>query len=123
MYSVGVFYAWDWLALIGVAIAYLVCPKRFLEEKQEYVKLFLFFLSGYFFLFWIITNILRNSSATQHLFGLCFTLALFVFHWLYPFKKTKKNQHLSFFLFWIGLYCFGLRGLIVVLHTLSGNNM
>jgi hypothetical protein len=38
--------------------------------------------------------------------------ALFVFHLLYPFKEVKRNQHLSFFLFFaslldacIGLYC------------------
>jgi hypothetical protein len=123
MYTVGVFHAWDWLAIIGITIAYLLCPKRFIEEKQEYVKLFLFFLSGYFFFFLIVSNLLKNREFTHYLFGICFLLALFIFHWLYPFKKTKKNRHLSFFLFWIGLYCFGLKGIIIILHTLFGNNM
>jgi hypothetical protein len=123
MYTVGVFYAWDWLAIIGITIAYLLCPKRFIEEKPEYVKLFLFFLSGYFFLFLIISNLLNNREFTHHLLKVCSMPALFVFHWLYPFKKTRKNQHLGFFLFWAALYGVGLTGVIIILHALFGNTM
>jgi hypothetical protein len=123
MYSVGVFYAWDWFVLIVITIAYLICPKRFIEEKKEYVKFLLLFLSGYFFLFLIVTNLIKNSGFVHHLFGICLPLILLIGHCLYPFKKTKRNQHVSFFLFWIAIYTFGLRGIIMILHALLGNNM
>lgn len=123
MYTVGVFYAWDWLALTGITIAYLLCPKRFIGEGLEYVKFFLYFLSGYFLLFLVIANLSKNEDFTHYLFGICFGLALFGSHCLYPFRKVKRSKHLSFFLFWIGVYFFGLRGVIVILHVLFGNSM
>jgi hypothetical protein len=123
MKTVGVFYAWDWLALIGITIVYLLCPRRFIEKKLEYVKFFLFFLCGYFFLFLIVANIVQSRQFTHYLFGVCFALALWFCHLLYPFKETKRNKHLSFFLFMIGFFCFGLQVLIVILHALFGGNM
>lgn len=119
MYSVGVFYAWDWLFLLCVMVAYLLCPKKIIEKKNEYVKFFLFFLSGYFFLFFILNNLIQNKEITHQLFGVLSPLALFVFHLLYPFKEVKRNQHLSFFLFWIALFCVGLGGLIILLHGMA----
>jgi hypothetical protein len=123
MNTVGVFFAWDWLALTVMAIVYFLCPKRFIEEKLDYVKFFLLFLCGYFFLFLIVINVLRDRDTTHSLFGACLAPALWVCHCLYPFKKTKRNQHVSFFLFWAGLYSFGLGGLIIILFALFGNTM
>jgi hypothetical protein len=80
-------------------------------------------LSVYFFLFLIISNWINNRTFVHYLFRICFPLALFAGHQMYPFRKTKRNQHVSFFLFWIGIYCFGLQGIIIILHALFGNNM
>lgn len=109
--------------MAGITVAYLLCPKRFIGKRLEYVKFFLYFLSGYFLLFLAIANLVENRDFTHHLFGICFGLALFVCHCLYPFREVKRSKHLSFFLFWIGLYFFGLRGIIIILHTLFGNSM
>jgi hypothetical protein len=126
MYTVGVFYAWDWLALIVIAVAYFLCPKRFLEEKKEYIKFFLLFFSAYFFLFLIIRNLPLggfNRNGIHWLFWIFLTPIMFVAHWLYPFRKTKRSKHLSFFLFFLAFFIVGIQVAAFVLHTLFGNNM
>lgn len=119
MYSVGVFYAGDFLAIIFVTVSYYLCPKRFIEKKNEYVKFFLTFFSLFFLLFLLITNIICNSEFTHLLFKISLAPVLLISHLLYPFKEVKRNQHLNFFLFFISLYSIGLYGSIILVHSLS----
>jgi hypothetical protein len=116
---VGVFYAWDFLIVAVCAIVYLFCPPKIIAEKKEYVKFFLLFFSVYFFLFIVIINILKDREATHMLFKVCVVPALFISHLFYPFKTEKKNQHLSFFLFFFSLCIIGLGALIMVAFGFS----
>ena len=68
MYSVGVFLAFDFLLFILMDIAYRLCPPKIIEKKQEYVLFSLDFLSLYFTLFIVITNIVKDHSFTHFLF-------------------------------------------------------
>ncbi len=119
MYSVGVFYAWDFIAIIIVTVAYFLSPDRVVTKKNEYVKFFLSFFSAFFVLFIILTNIIANNEITHLLFWVSLSPLLFLVHILYPFKEVKRNQHLSFFLFFISLYMIGLYGLTIVAHAFS----
>jgi membrane-bound metal-dependent hydrolase YbcI (DUF457 family) len=104
MNSVGVFIAWDFLFVLLITVAYYYSPKRFIEKKNDYVKFSLSFLSVYFLLFIVLTNIINDRGITHTIFGIAFVPALYVYHLLFPFKTVKRNQHLNFFLFFIALY-------------------
>lgn len=119
MYSVGVFYAWDFVAVVMVTIAYFLCPSKIIEKKNEYVKFFLSFFSIIFLVFIILTNIICNEEITHLLFKMSIAPLLLIANLLYPFKTVKRNQHLNFFLFFISLYSIGLYGLIIVAHLFS----
>jgi len=119
MYSVGVFYAWDFLFIMVMAMAYFLCPKTFIEKKLEYIKFGLTFLSIFFLLFIIITNVLCSDGMTHMLFWISILPALFLFHLVYPFKEVKRNQHLNFFLFFSSLYVVGVNALIILAFSLS----
>lgn len=114
MYSVGVFYAWDFLFIVIITLAYFLCPRNFIEKKLEYIKFGLTFLSIFFLLFIIITNILCNAQMTHTLFGVSVVPALLLFHLVYPFREVKRNQHLTFFLFFSSLYVVGLNAFIIL---------
>jgi hypothetical protein len=97
--------------LLFTTICYWIAPKAIIAEKQEYVKFFLTFFICYFALDGIVTLMLVRVFEFSHsdmrgmwmisLLSLC--PLLFVFHLLYPFKEVKRNQHLSFFLFFASL--------------------
>ena len=94
MYSVGVFLAFDFLLFILMDIAYRLCPPKIIEKKQEYVLFSLDFLSLYFTLFIVITNIVKDHSFTHFLFWTLLFPVLFLFHLIYRFKTEKKSRHL-----------------------------
>lgn len=124
--TIGVFYAWDFLAVIFTTIAYFACPARILNEKNEYVKFFLLFLSVFFLVSLIVKNIIPEQQFANSLvlFGI-FPL-LFLAHLIYPFKTVKRNQHASFFLFFAALYALVLGGILIffdVFWDFFGRNM
>lgn len=120
MYTVGLFYAWDFLGLIILTIAYRFAPSSILKEKNEYVSFFLKFLSAVFVLFVIIMNIVQNRDFTHALFGVGVFPLLFIFHRFYKFKTTQKNQHLNFFLFFFSVFILAVRGTILLAFLFSG---
>lgn len=85
-------------------IAYRLCPSKIIEKKQEYVLFSLDFLSLYFTLFIVITNIVKDHSFTHFLFWTLLFPVLFLFHLIYRFKTVKKSRHLSFFLLFLAIY-------------------
>lgn len=104
VYSVGVFYAWDFIAIILITILYYYCPKNIIDKKNEYIQFFLYFLSILFTIFIFIINITRSTAFTHMLFKISFIPLLFIFYSLYKFKNNKKNQNLYFFLLVISIY-------------------
>ena len=104
VYSVGVFYAWDFIAIILITILYYYCPKNIIDKKNEYIQFFLYFLSILFTIFIFIINITRSTTFTHMLFKISFIPLLFIFYSLYKFKNNKKNQNLYFFLLVISIY-------------------
>lgn len=119
MYSVGVFLAFDFLLFILMDIAYRLCPPKIIEKKQEYVLFSLDFLSLYFTLFIVITNIVKDHSFTHFLFWTLLFPVLFLFHLIYRFKTVKKSRHLSFFLFFLAVYVLVIRVSTLVLFAFS----
>jgi uncharacterized membrane protein YoaK (UPF0700 family) len=119
MYSVGVFHAWDFLMVIILTGSYFVCPKNIIEKKNEYIKFFLVFLSIFFFVFIIVTNVIQDEDITHSLVYITLIPALFCFHMLYPFKTIKRNQNLNFFLLFLSLYIIAVHGLIYILVLFS----
>lgn len=117
--SVGVLYAWDFLFLAITTIAYYLCPSRFISKKSEYVKFALTFLSVYFTLFLIVKNCIHCQEATDVFFKVCFVPTLFIAHWVWPFRKQRRNQHLTFFLLFASLYILGLGGVMAVAIAFS----
>jgi hypothetical protein len=103
------------LFLLFMAICYWISPKFIIAEKSEYVKFFLIFFTCYFALDGIVSLALYRLCDVPHMVPLEYSAlllcpALFLFHLLYRFKEVKKNQHLSFFLFFAALFsiCVGL---------------
>lgn len=119
MYTVGLFYAWDFLGFILMAIAYKYAPVFILREKKEYVSFFLTYLSMIFTLFVIIMNITTNKEFTHALFWLSIFPLLFIFHLFYKFKTTPKNQHLTFFLFFLSAFMIAVKGMILLAFLFS----
>jgi len=119
MYSVGVFYAWDFLAILIVTVTYLLCPSSIIEKKDEYVKFFLLSLSVLFLLFIVITNIICNDGMTHFLFKVSIIPFLFLTHLIYPFKSVRRSQHLNFFLFFLSIYVIGVNSLMILTVALS----
>ncbi|MDR2473230.1 MAG: hypothetical protein LBD53_06645 [Tannerella sp.] len=98
--------------LFFVAICYWLCPKCIIEKKTEYVSFWLLFLSFYTLMNGIVTLILARCFSTPMAeanlyYGITFIPFLFMAHLIYPFRKTKRNQHLSFFLFFASLLIVG----------------
>ena len=119
MYTVGLFYAWDFLALVLMTIAYLYAPVSVLKEKNEYISFFLKSLSAVFTLFMIIMNITQNKEFTHALFWVCICPLLFIYHRFYKFKTLQKNQHLNFFLFFFSFFILAIRGSILLAFLFS----
>jgi hypothetical protein len=119
MYSVGLFYAWDFFWWIVVTIAYIYAPASILRVKNEYISFFLIFFSLVFTLFVFVINATRNTELTHMVFLTTVFPLLFVFHLIFPFRKTQKSQHLSFFLFFIAAYMLALRGTILLAFAIS----
>jgi hypothetical protein len=101
-----------------MAICYWIAPKFIVAEKSEYVKFFLIFFTCYFALDGIVSLALYRLCDVDPPGALEYTVlllcpALFVFHLLYRFKEVKRNQHLSFFLFFASILsgCVWLFGL------------
>lgn len=101
----GVFFPFDGLVLIAMTVAYFLCPKKYLENKLDYVKFFLTYASVYASIFMLIhalfyTQISGTEAALQSYhaaFALGIAPTLWVAHRLWPFKQVKRNQHISFF--------------------------
>jgi hypothetical protein len=97
--------------LLFTTICYWIAPKSIIAEKQEYVKFFLIFFTIYFALDGIVTlaltrvfNFSYSDVKGMWIFSvLSLCPLLFIFHLLYPFKEAKRNQHLTFFLFFASL--------------------
>jgi hypothetical protein len=119
MYTIGLFYAWDFLVFIIMSIAYVYATPNIIRTKNEYVLFFLKYLSLIFTLFVIIYNITANKDFTYSLFWLSILPALFIFHHFYKFKKIQKSQHLTFFLFFLSLFMIALKGMIVIAFLFS----
>jgi len=114
MYTVGLFYAWDFLGWIIMTIAYLHAPASILREKNEYIAFFLKYISAVFTLFVIIMNITCNEEFTRALFGVAVFPLLFIYHRFYKFKTVQKSQHLNFFLFFLSLFMITLKATILL---------
>jgi hypothetical protein len=124
----GTFSIFCFLFLLFMAICYWIAPKFIIAEKSEYVKFFLIFFTCYFALEGIVSLALYRLSNFSHselsdlpLYSvLLLCPALFVFHLFYSFKTVKKNQHLSFFLFFASLFsvCVGLFCLALALSNM-----
>ena len=112
--DVGVFYAWDFLMVLIISLCYWGCPPRFIARKEEYVKYFLSSFTLYFLVFLVVKNICDDVSFTHWLWWTLLCPYLFITHLLYPFKERKRNQHLSFFLFFAALYSLGVNMLILI---------
>lgn len=118
--EVGVFYAWDFLLLIIIAICYWCYPARFLEKKYDYVKFVLLFFSVYFLTFFVLRNICNWEDEMVH--EIWWTLlfpCLWLGHRFYPFRLVKRSQHVDFFLFFLALYVVVLYGLSAFVNALS----
>jgi hypothetical protein len=97
--------------LLFTTICYRIAPESIIAEKKEYVKFFLSFFIFYFALDGITTLVLNRVFNVGYypiwigasVFILALWPILFIFHLLYPFKEVKRNQHLSFFLFFASL--------------------
>lgn len=120
MYTVGLFYAWDFLGWIILTLAYLYAPASILREKSEYISFLLKYLSAVFTLFVIIMNITCNKEFTHALFWLVLFPLLFIYHLRYKFKTVQKNQHLTFFLFFLSFFMLALKGTILLAFMISG---
>jgi hypothetical protein len=123
----GVFSLFLSVFLLVTLICYRISPKCIIEEKKEYVKFFLSFFIAYFALNGIATLALFHLFElrdTEGIMRLIFILALcpvfFIFHLLYPFKDVKRNQHLSFFLFFASLLsaCVAMFGVMIALSNM-----
>jgi hypothetical protein len=111
--------------LLFTTFCYTKAPKCIIAEKQEYVKFFLTFFILYFALDGISSLVIYNIfnySPQPCILPIINVLllcpALFVYHLAYPFKNVKRNQHLSFFLFFasllsacVGLFVIGLENM------------
>ncbi|MDR1455265.1 MAG: hypothetical protein LBJ01_06410 [Tannerella sp.] len=102
--TLAVFFAFDFLMIPLLTVAYYAAPERFIGEKYDYVKFILTFLSIFFLVFIVITNIANNRAVTHMFAGITFVPALFIYHLLFPFKTVKRNRHLTFFLFFLTLF-------------------
>jgi hypothetical protein len=119
----------DFIIIAVVTLCYLFAPSSILKEKNEYVKFSLIFLSLYFALFAIIRNILyfandytrekANQQITIFLFCLFFLISLYLFYRFYPFKKVKRNQNVSFILFFLGIVPPGILAIMWILDLSS----
>ena len=129
---IGVFFAFDALAVWFITAYYLLCPKSIIAKKNEYVKFFLLFLSAYFLLFLILRFVLVSpqepnlpsmspKNLLAFLFYLGFCPALFVANLIYPFKTVKRSQHLSFFTFLFSLCSIGIIAVITIAGTFFNN--
>ncbi|MDR1593054.1 MAG: hypothetical protein LBS43_01055, partial [Prevotellaceae bacterium] len=95
-----------------MTICYWISPKSIIAEKQEYVKFFLTFFIIYFALDGIVSlalyRVFNFSDSDMRGMWMLSVLSLcpllFIFHLLYPFKEVKRNQHLTFFLFFASLF-------------------
>lgn len=120
MYTVGLFYAWDFLGWIIMTLAYVYVPASIIREKNEYISFFLKYLSAVFTLFVIVMNVTHNKEFTHALFWVAFFPLLFIFHRFFRFKTVQKNQHLTFFLFFLSFFILALRGSILLAFLFSG---
>lgn len=114
MFVTGVFYAWDFLAIIACTLCYIYLPNRLLPFKMEWVKFLLFFGSGYFTFFWILRNELQDDILTHAFFMYMFFPSLLLSYIVYPSRQTKKNPHVVFFLLFISLYVLLLNGSVLI---------
>ena len=114
MYTVGLFYAWDFLGWIILTISYLYAPSSLLQEKKEYISFFLKYLSMVFTLFVVVMNITTNKEFTHALFWFSLFPLLFIYHLIYKFKTVQKNQHLNFFLFFLSFFMIAVKGMILL---------
>jgi hypothetical protein len=58
---------------------------------------------------------INRLHEVHFVFILALTPILFIAHLLYPFKTVKRNQHLSFFLFFGSLLCACIAGFFILL--------
>ena len=100
-------------------VCYWICPKAIIAEKKDYVNFFLCFFICYAALHGIISLAFGMQQIENVHVHVVFILALFpilfIAHLLYPFKTVKRNQHLSFFLFFAALLSMAIAGFFVLL--------
>lgn len=122
MYTVGVFYAWDFLILILMTLIYFYCPSKYINKKNEYIKFFLVNFSIYFSLVLVFYNISRNMELSHFLFFTFLLPFTYCTHLFYPFKEVKRNQNLNFFLFFLSIYIilvFGFKFLVFAFSNMG----
>jgi hypothetical protein len=118
---VGTIYPWDFSGVILTTVVYLACPSRIIREKEEYVTFLLIFSSILLSIFIVIGNVMHDDDATHALFRHSILPLLFIAHLLYPFKKSVRNQHVTFFLFFASLYSIGV--LVMIMLAFMFSNM
>lgn len=114
MFTVGMFYAWDFLVLIICTLCYIYFPVRWLAPKIEWIKFLLIFLSCYFTLFWILCNELQGEAFVYSLFFTAFCPCLLLSYIAYPFRESKRNSHVLFFLSFATFYVLLLKGSVFI---------
>jgi hypothetical protein len=110
--------------LLFVLLCYNIAPKWIIEQKNDYVKFFLWFFVCYLFLEGITSLLLLRvfpyDKTTHDNILLFFVLALcptlFTAHLLYPFKTIQRSRHLTFFLFFGSVLCACIGVFCVLLH-------
>ncbi|KAA6335435.1 hypothetical protein EZS27_016334 [termite gut metagenome] len=116
-------YPLDLGVVIFTTVIYLLCPERFIP-KNEYVKFFLLTSSLYLCLLFVLFELIRAVSDRDAIIFVVriFTAPTFYLaHRLYPFKRVKRNRHISFFLVCISVYFIVEIGGIFILHALAVN--
>jgi len=102
-------------------IAYIICPKQLIKEKKEYVYFILIFGSIFFTVFTIAGLLVQDLRWWGFLFGMASAPSLFLFHLVYPFRKTARNQHVTFFTGTISLFTIGVAVFMCVIYALTVN--
>lgn len=120
--DVGVFFAWDFLFIIGMSVGYWFTPKSLLKEKYEYIKFLLVSLSIIFFITVLLKNII-DPKLTETLLYIFALPVIFLIHAIYPFRRVRRNQNVSFFLFCFSMYVILLFGSVTILGLIFGGSM
>lgn len=84
-------------------IGYMFLPEKITGKKYEYIKCIGSALFLFTCLFFLVTRVILTGENWKGVdsdtsFIVCYWIFLSVYHLIYPFKKDKRNQTVTFFL-------------------------